>query len=178
MIDTPCFEESNKCLLIHLWFISKYLGWYNDGITGWVMCDLTCLQSSGVCHSKLKTSYWAHGFTASAVPSSSFPKFLRKSSRGATRAPFSHAACPFWSLDGPDAKGTVTVTCFPGLCFRNFSSSTNNCYGNLTAAQVFSLPIYSKTQLQTVTAPNTYILKPLKSSDEKEWAGERDQPRE
>lgn len=106
------------------------------------------------------------------------PKLLLNSSRGATRAPFSPATCPFQSLDGPVAKGRITVTCFPGFCCRNFSSSTNNCYGNLTAAQVFSLPIYSKTQLQIVTAPNTYILKPLKSSDEKEWAGKRDQPRE
>lgn len=145
------------CLMTHVWFnVSAKLGRVSLN----------------------KTSYWAHGFTASAMPPGRFPKLLLKSSRGDRKAPFSHASCPFWSLDGPDAKGRVTVTCFPGSCCCNFSSSTNNRYGNLTAAQVFSLPIYSKTQLQTVTAPNTDKFKSLKSSDEKEWAGKCDQPRE
>lgn len=48
--------DSNWCLMIHLWFISKPLLWYNDGITWRVMRDLTRLHSWGVCHStKLPT---------------------------------------------------------------------------------------------------------------------------
>lgn len=162
--------------MIHPWFISKCLCWYQDGITGWVVRDLTCRQSSGVCRST-ELPPEPLGSLPQPCPQAGSPNSWGRAKMG-TRAPFSHATCPFWNLDGPDAKGRITASCFPGVCCHNFSSSANNCYGNLTAAQVFSLPIYSKTQLQTVTAPNTYILKALKSSDEKEWAGECDQPRE
>lgn len=162
--------------MIHLWFISKYLHWYNDGITWWLMRDLTCAQSSRVCHS---AKFQAEPMSSLPwlCPQAGSPKRRLKSSWEAKGAPFSHAACPLWSPDGRDAKGRGTVTCSPGLCCCNFSSPTNNCYGNLAAAQVFSLPIYSKTQIQTVTAPNTSIFKPLKTSDEKEWAEKHDQPR-
>lgn len=162
--------------MIHLWFISKHLRWYNDGITWWLMGDLTCVRSSRVCHSaKLQAELMS--LLPWLCPQAASLKRLLKSSREAKGALFSHATCPIWSPGGRDAKGGGTVTCSPGFCCCDFSSSTNNCYGNLTAAQVFSLPIYSKTQIQTVTAPNTYIFKPLKTSDEKEWAEKRDQPR-
>ena len=157
--------------MIHLWFISKNLHWSNDGITWWLMHGLTCVRSSRVCHSaKLQAE------RMSSLPRAGSPQHLPKSSRETRGALLSQAACPLRGPGRQDAKGSGTVTCSPGIRCCDFSSPTNNCYGNLAAAQVFSLPIYSKTQIQTVTAPNTYIFKSLKTSDGKEWADKRDQP--
>lgn len=152
--------------MIHLWFISKYLHWYNDGITRWLMRDLTCVQSSRVCHS-VKPEAEPVSSLPQPCPQAGSPKRLLKSSREAKAALFSHATCP---LPGPgrcDAYGRGTVTCSPRFCCCNFSSPTENCYGNLAAAQVLSFPIYSQTQMQTVAAPNTYLFKPLKTSDDR-----------
>lgn len=145
--------------MIHLWFISKYLHWYNDGITWWLMRDLTCVESSRVCLS-VKLEAEPMSSLPRLCPQSGSPKRL-KSSREAKAALFSHATWPLPSPARRDAYGRGTVTCSPRFCCCNFSSPTKNCYGNLAAAQVLSLPIYSQTQTQTVAAPNTYLFKPL-----------------
>lgn len=98
--------------MIHLWFISKYLQWYNDGITRWLMRDLTCVQSSRVCHS-VKPEAEPVSSLPQPCPQAGSPKRLLKSSREAKAALFSHATCP---LPGPgrcDAYGRGTVTCSP-----------------------------------------------------------------
>lgn len=160
--------------MIHLWFISNHLLCYNDGITWWLMRDLTHVQSFCEWQS-VKLQAELMSLLTWPCPQAASPKCLLKSSREAKGALFSHATCPLWSPGGCDAKGRCTVSCSLGFCCCRFSSPANNRYGNLAAAQAFSFPIYSKTQIQTVTAQNTYIFKPLKTSDEKEWAEKRDQ---
>lgn len=151
MIDTPWLKSQTNAL----WFISKHLHWYNNGITWWLMRDLTCVQSTRVCH-LVKLQAEPMILLPLLCPQATPWNAYLRSSREVKGALFSYATWPSQSPAGHDGKGS------PGFCCCSFSPPTNNCYGNITAAQLFLLPIYSKTQNQTVTAPNTYIFKPLK----------------